>query len=256
MGFRYVEMEEAQRASGLRMVVAQGVPSPWGEGAKGLFHLKGIDWLSVALRQDSEAMKDWIGQLSAPVAFYNDEPKCVTAREITELAERIAPQVPMLPARPSDRDTVLDFIDDLANEGGLGWMRRIQFTHWSLNSDDGFPAPIAQYLGAKYGYSEEAAAAAGPAVRSRLTRYAAQLHAQSARGSSFYFGDRLTAADVHLATFMALFSPLPEDQCAMRSSTRSVFTWLDDETRAALDPVLLAHRDRIYHDHLVLPLQL
>ena len=55
---------------------------------------------------------------------------------------------------------------------------------------------------------------------------------------------------------MALFDPLPESQCAMAPATREAFSMLDETTAAAIDPTLLAHRDRIYRDHLATPLSL
>ena len=55
---------------GLRMVVVGGVPSPWGEAAKGVLHLKGIDWVAVRLAYDSDALKQWAGQRSGPVAVF------------------------------------------------------------------------------------------------------------------------------------------------------------------------------------------
>ena len=49
MTFDYVSVEEAIERRGLRMVVVGGVPSPWGEAAKGILHIKGIDWVAVRL---------------------------------------------------------------------------------------------------------------------------------------------------------------------------------------------------------------
>ena len=43
MTFQYVSVDEAIKRSGLRMVVVGGVPSPWGEAAKGILHIKGVD---------------------------------------------------------------------------------------------------------------------------------------------------------------------------------------------------------------------
>ena len=74
MPFKYVSVEEARQAEGLRMVVVGGVPSPWGEAAKGIFHVKKLDWLGVRLDYESDALKAWAGQRSGPVAFWNDEP--------------------------------------------------------------------------------------------------------------------------------------------------------------------------------------
>jgi hypothetical protein len=55
---------------------------------------------------------------------------------------------------------------------------------------------------------------------------------------------------------MALFRPLPHEQCAMKPDTRAAFEALDEETKAALDPILFEHRDRMYAKHLELPLSL
>ena len=41
MTFKYVSVEEAMQRGGLRMVVVGGVPSPWGEAAKAILHIKG-----------------------------------------------------------------------------------------------------------------------------------------------------------------------------------------------------------------------
>ncbi len=40
MTFPYISVEEARARSGLRMVVVGNVPSPWGEAAKGILHIK------------------------------------------------------------------------------------------------------------------------------------------------------------------------------------------------------------------------
>ena len=49
MPFKYVSVEEAMTRGGLRMVVVGGIPSPWGEAAKGILHIKGIEWVAVRL---------------------------------------------------------------------------------------------------------------------------------------------------------------------------------------------------------------
>ena len=54
MTVQYVSVEDAIKRGGLRMVVVGGVPSPWGEAAKGILHIKGIDWVAVRLAYDSE----------------------------------------------------------------------------------------------------------------------------------------------------------------------------------------------------------
>lgn len=257
MGFSYVSVDEAIARPGLRMVVVGGVPSPWGEAAKGILHVKGIDWLAVRLAYDSDALKQWAGQRSGPVAVYGDEPPRAGWDEILLLAERLAPSPALLPAEPAARDEVLALCRQICGEGGLGWTRRLQLIHAGLNDGLGFAPKVAAYLGKKYGHSAEAGAAAGARVAERLQALAARLKAQQAAGSGYYYmGNTLTAADIYSATFMALFAPLPPADCPMDPATRTAFEALDDGTRAALDPVLLAHRNRVYREHLVLPLSL
>ncbi len=73
MTFEYVSVEEAIERRGLRMVVVGDVPSPWGEAAKGILHIKGIAWVAVRLAYDSALLKEWAGQRSAPVIVYDNE---------------------------------------------------------------------------------------------------------------------------------------------------------------------------------------
>ena len=74
MPVRYLGVEEAFARSGLRMVVVGDVPSPWGEAAKGIMHVKRLDWAAVRLVYDSEPLKQWAGQRSGPVAIFDKEP--------------------------------------------------------------------------------------------------------------------------------------------------------------------------------------
>ncbi len=256
MTFEYIGVEEAISRSGLRMVVVGGVPSPWGEAAKGILHVKRIEWAAVRLAYDSEPMKRWAGQRSGPVAIYDNEPPRARWDEILLLAERLAPAPALLPAEPAQRALVLELAGGLCGEGGLGWWRRLQLVHAGLHGASGFPEPVAKYLGKKYGYTPGAGAAAGSRVVEMLGALAARLSVQRAAGKRYLVGDSLTAADIYSATFAAMFRPLPSAQCAMESSTRAAFEFCDAATLDALDPVLFEHRDAIYREHLELPLSL
>src|SRR6187455_3807690 len=103
MSFQYVSVEEAIPRPGLRMVVVGKVPSPWGEAAKNIFHLKRIDFAAVRLVYDSEALKSWAGQLNGPVAILDDEPPRSGWEEILMLAERLSVNPPLLPAESRSR---------------------------------------------------------------------------------------------------------------------------------------------------------
>ena len=253
MGMQYVSVEEAKARSGLRMVVVGKVPSPWGEAAKGFFRIKHLDCVAVRLAYDDPALRQWAGQLSGPVVFNDDEPPRSGWAEILMLAERLAPSPPLLSLEPNARGRAIELANLFCGEGGLGWTRRLQLVHAGANQNGGFPGRVGAYLGGKYGYDPAHAAAYTPRVCELLRKVAAALRAS---GGPYYFGDALNAVDVYSAAFMALFAPLPDAHCAMEPWARAAFEYLDDETRAALDPVLLAHRDMMYARHLETPLSL
>lgn len=256
MTFEYVSVEDAIKRGGLRMVVVGGVPSPWGEAAKGILHIKGIEWVAVRLVYDSEPLKEWAGQRSGPVAIYEKERPRAGWDEILLLAERLAPTPSLLPRDPAERALAFGLAHETCDEAGLAWSRRLQLVHAGLQKAGGFPEPVAKYLAKKYGYSPQAGAAADERVAELVGMLAARLKAQRAAGSRYYVGGSLTAVDVYAATVMAMFSPLPPEQCAMEAGTRAAFLTLDAQTEAALDPILLQHRDMMYAEHLELPLSL
>jgi len=256
MAFEYTSVEEARKRHGLRMVVVGNVPSPWGEAAKGILHIKGIEWAAVRLIYDSEALKEWAGQRSGPVAIYEDEKPRAGWAEILLLAERLAPTPSLLPADPAERALAFGISHEICGEAGLGWSRRLQLIHAGMQKAGGFPEQTAKYLGRKYGYRPETGAVAASRVAALLHMLGARLKSQQERGSRCYVGNSLTAVDVYSAAFMALFRPLPQEQCAMSASTRAAFETRDAQTEAALDPVLLGHRDMMYAKYLELPLSL
>src|ERR1700674_5363977 len=161
MTFEYVSVEEAMKRGGLRMVVVGGVPSPWGEAAKGILHIKGIEWVAVRLDYDSEPLKKWAGQRNGPVAIYDNERPRPGWAEILLLAECLAPAPSLLPSDPAERALVFGLAHEICGEAGLGWSRRLQLVHAGMQNAGGFPERVAKSLGRKYGYSPEAGAAAG-----------------------------------------------------------------------------------------------
>jgi len=254
--FQYVSVEEAIGRSGLRMVVVGDVPSAWGEAAKGIFHIKGLQWVAVRLAYDSDALKDWAGQRSGPIAIFDNERPRAGWAEILLLAERLAPEPALLPADAPERALVFGLAHEICGEAGLGWSRRLQMVHAGLHNAGGFAERVAKYLGKKYGYSPEVGTVAGARVVQLLRMLATRLKAQRAAGSRYFVGDALSAVDVYGATFMAMFAPLPPELCKMDGSTRAAFELRDAPTEAALDPILFEHRDMMYARHLELPLSL
>jgi glutathione S-transferase len=256
MSITYASVDEAMARGGLRMVVVGGVPSLWGEAAKGLLHIKQFPWTAVRLDHGSEPLARWAGQRSGPVAMYEDERPRAGWAEILLLAERLAPAPALIPIDPSARACMFGLAHEICGEAGLGWARRLQLIDVAVHGGGGFPVPIAQYLARKYGYRSDTGATAGPRVAQLLGLLATHLRAQHAAGRRYFVGDGLTAVDVYAAAAMAMFAPLPAALCAMDARMRAAFELRDDATAAALDPILLGHRDMMYAEHLALPLSL
>lgn len=256
MPFEYIDLDEAIGKDGLRMVVVGDVPSPWGEAAKGIFHIKGIEWSAVRLIYDDPRLKQWAGQRSGPVAVYNDEPPLGDWQDILLLAERLEPSPPLLSDDSAERIEMLDLAGDICRQGGLGWSRRLQLVHLGLNDDGGFSEPVSKYLAAKYGYSPEAGETAEDEAASVLQKLARHLRDQQRNGDRFYFGSQVSALDVYSATAMALFDPLPPELCKMNEASRRAFASRTPKIQTALDPALLAHRDMMYREFFELPLSL
>src|SRR6202167_2747653 len=103
MTFPYISVEDAITRPGLRMIVVGGVPSPWGEAAKGLLHIKRIDWAAVRLVYDSEALREWAGERSGPTAIYDNEKPRSRWNDILLLAERLSPQPALLSKDAAER---------------------------------------------------------------------------------------------------------------------------------------------------------
>jgi glutathione S-transferase len=256
MTIEYISVDQAIERTGTRMVVLGNVPSPWGEAAKGFWHIKRLPFAAVRLVYDNPALKQWAGQLSGPVVVHDREVPRSGWAEILMLAERLAPEPALLPLEPHARGRALSLADKFCGSGGLGWTRRLQNVHAGLTGAGGFSGRIAGYLGKKYGYDPAQGASYGARVRELLGELAAALREQQAAGKSYYLGETLSAADVYSATFMGLFRPLPDTQCRMDPGIRAAFEYLDADTAAALDPLLIQHRDMMYAKHLELPLSL
>jgi glutathione S-transferase len=254
----YIEVEEARERSGLRLVLSAGVPGPWSEAAKAVLHVKGLDYTAVRQRggEANEALAAWTGQTSAPVAVWNDEPPCTTSRGILWLAERLAPEPRLVPKDAEERALCLGICDEIHGENGLGWCRRLLMFHPILSAVPvGDPGRVAvQRMADKYGYSAAAATACTERAVEILRSLDARLARQRAGGREFLVGNALSAADLYWATFAALIDPLPPELCPMPDFLRGMYFVPDGPVREALPPALVAHRDRIYRDHLALPL--
>ena len=266
MPVNYIDLKEAKQQSGLRMTVVGGLPSPWSEAAKSILHIKKIPYSAIRLDPRDNDMANWSGSRSAPVLMFENESPRTGWVEILLLAERLSSEPSLLPKNPKERALALELCHEICGEMGLGWVRRLEcvdsglsangLSDKNLSAKGGFPEPIAKYLGAKYGYQKQQGPVYKQRVISLLNMLTEHLQAQREAGHRFYFGSTLSALDIYSATFMALFKPLPQAQCPMFETIRPAFESCNDDIAAALDGILIEHRDFIYSEFLELPLSL
>lgn len=250
---RFKPISEIRDTGGLRMACLRGVPSPWTEAAKGIFRIKGLDCQYGAQSEDDpdHAIAGWAGNSSVPVVAYNDEPLKTGWAEILLLAERLAPDIPMLPQGFGARAEAMGLAHEICGEMGLGWSARNLLVEQGFASDGaaGFHPKVGKFLARKYGYHE------GEDYAGRVEMILTGLSERIA-GRAYLLGDELTAVDVYWATFSNLVSPLSADKLPMIPHFRKSWEAVDLKVKSAASDELMAHRDRIYDTHLELPIPL
>lgn len=254
---QYLSVSEARALGGLRLVLSVGVPGPWGEAAKGIFDVKGIPYAAVQQvpGMPNEDLVEWTGHANAPVAVYDDEAPLAGWADILHLAERLAPEPALIPADDAERAEMLDLCHAICGADGFGWSRRLMMVEALLSP----AAPMGsrragEVLAERYGFTKEAAAAAPQRAADVLKVLSATLARQQGAGRKYLVGTSLSAADLYWAAFAVLAKPLLVDLCPMPEFLRGWYENVGPVVAGALDPALLAHRDRIYRDHLRLPM--
>ena len=122
-GLSYVDVEQARALGGLRLVLTQGVPAPWGMAARVLYEVKKIPFVAVIQQAgaDNAALVAWTGHTSAPVAMYEDErPRALWSEQLM-LAERLAPEPALIPVDQDQRAAMMAICHEICAEDGLGW---------------------------------------------------------------------------------------------------------------------------------------
>lgn len=241
----YLSPAEAIAHPGLRIVLVRGVPSPWSQAAKTIFEIKGLPYVAAPLDVGgaNAEIAAWSGQNSAPVVVWQDEPPLNRWLDILLLAERLAPAPALLPADPLRRALVIGLCHEMLGERGIAWNRRLQMFAGAVAS--GNTGRLGPLIG-KYGFDAADSAAAGARIAATLRALSAQLDAQQARRVPWLVGDGVSAADIYWVAVANIIAPLPATQCPMREASRAGFTATDPLVLAALDPALLAHRDRVF----------
>jgi glutathione S-transferase len=254
----FVDLETARARKGLRLVVAAAVPSPWSQAAKAIFDLKGIEGVAVRMALGDKDVASWTGVHNAPVALYDDEPARSGWAEILALAERLRPDVPLVPSDPRERALMFGLSHELLGESGLIWCSRLLAVDASFATDGkrGYPVPVARHLGARYGYAPGRAGAARQRILEALRVLDDQLQRSRAAGHRYLMGERMTALDLYSAAAFDTLVPLSHEQCPMHPVARAAFDWTYAELRDALPAALIEHRDWMHEHHMPLPMQL
>lgn len=250
----YVEVEDAREKGGLRLALTMGVPGPWSQAAKYIFEYKGISFIPVGQKgaRENAELYDWTGHRNAPVAVYRDEAPRVGWYEIIMLAERIAPSPSLLPHGSAARAEMFGLITEIASEGGLAWQRRLQMIDMMrAASDDPKVRQTPDVLAARYGHGPAAVKRAGAVCNDILAMLADKLRAQAVGGSDYFVGNGFTAADLYWACFSQLLAPMAEAVNPMPMRLRVAY---EAPETTVVDPILIAHRDKMYARHLSLPL--
>jgi glutathione S-transferase len=252
----YRSFEEIKNHPGLRIVLVKGAPSPWGQAAKTIFEVKGLDYVAApwAGGEPNADIVAWGGEASAPIVAWAKEKPISRWIDILYLAERLSPTPSLIPADAAQRALMIGFSHEICGEMGIGWNRRLQLFAPAFAS--GTPPEAMSRMGSKYGYNEGDVKAAGERIAASLKALTAQLKSQYARGVKYFIGDRLSALDIYWTAFTNLIDPLPKEQCPMADARREAFGANDPIVKAAMDPLLLEHRTKIFHECFRNPMEL
>jgi len=196
------------------------MPAVFSESLKNICFVKGVPLIRVlhphmgidkATGKDRQArLYELTSQTGLPTMFHNQErPRNVWTEQLA-LAERIgaAGTPSLVPDDMELRAEVFGLCAVVLSEDGMIWnMRNL----------------IDTPLGRKYGYSEEASAAAPAKIAAVISLIDRRLETQEQRGSRYLVGDALTAADVYWATMsITILPPPPEIMPLTRQNERGL----------------------------------
>lgn len=248
----YVDIKQVIEAGGLRLILVRGFPSAWGIAVKAMMEYKRLDFTlgSQIPMADNPELLAWSGTNSAPVVAWNDEKPINRWDDILLLLERLAPDTRLVPEDPVERIQLFGIGHEICGELGFGWNRRLDL----VRPAEGATAPSEFAL--KYGYREVDAKLANARVIALMGALAAILKAQKARGSDYFIGNSITAVDFYWAAFSNFVAIQPPELMPLAPAVRPMFENTPDDVKAAIDPVLIEHRDRIMGSFFRLPHEL
>lgn len=249
-GLSYIDVAEARKRQGLRLVLTQGIPAPWGMAARALYEVKKIPFIAViqAPGADNEELVAWTGHNSAPIAMYDDErPRALWSEQLM-LAERLAPEPALVPADQERRAEMLAICHEICAEDGLGWNLRNLIFEAGRESGQVLPQFVR-----KYG-SGTTAAYCKQRINQVLGWLGRKLEAQQASGSRYLVGDALSAADLYWTAFSNLMAPMSDDIVEVPEYYRGFGVTCMAAVEVPMD-ALFAHREHIARDYFDTPLR-
>ena len=250
----YLTVSEARDRHGLRLVLTRDVPGPWSESAKALLRWHNVDYLPVEQigGRRNEELVEWTGHRNAPIALYNDEPPRVRWQEILDLAERLGSGPSLYPADIRDRIQMVGICSEICNEGGLAWHARMLMLNVTYESH-GDVVFEKNPMFKEYGFSPAAVITALDRVKQILSYLTETITRQKQQGSIYLVGDSMTAADIYWACFSNMLEALPPGDCPLPDYLRQGWSTLA-KSIGEYDRVLIEQRDRIFEQHLWLPM--
>ena len=199
---------------------------------------------------DNPELLAWSGTNSGPVVGWNDEQPINRWNDILILLERLAPEKPLVPRDPAQRVQLFGIAHEICGEVGFGWNRRLDLVR---PADD---AKGPSDFGVKYGYNDADGKLANPRGIEFMKELAKILKAQKAAGSEYIIGESVTAADFYWAAFSNFVVLQSPEDILLYASVRPMFENTPADVKAAVDPILLEHRDRMMRTYFTHPLVL
>lgn len=250
---KYLSVAEARNLPGMRLVLTAHVPGPWGESAKAIFRARQVPFVAVEQvpMASNDELRAWTGGVrNAPIAMLDEDPPVTNWLDLLMLAERLGAGPSLLPQRAADRALALGLSAEICAPGGIGWSRRLIL--FEVNYTE--RSPDVRVMLQQYGYTPGCGSAARSRLVDILSMLTERLRRQKHDGSDYLVADRLTACDLHWACFSQMLAPLPPADCPMPAWLYEKYGTIDPVVAAALDPLLIEHRNRIYQRHIGLPL--
>jgi glutathione S-transferase len=246
---KYIPPEEASTLPGIRVALTMGYFGPWGQAVKQMLSYKAIDYVPVGQRvgELNEALVEWTGCRNAPIVVSDDNPPAVRWLDQIILIENQKSTPSLLPDDSFERALTIGIISEIAGEGGFGWSRRVLMFQGmaSILTDSGQQPDVAtsrmmDAYGVRRQFSDPAERAA--AVVKMLS---GQLRAQRLKGSPFFVGNAVSAADIYWACFSSMLEPFPEAFCRPPAG----YTGDHPAILAAQHPLIMAARDSLLTEH-------